>query len=194
MILSGARHWNLLARRAFGYRLANIGSVRAGSDSPTGEDVMTELFNCQDWRRADRFDPSVLLTIGVGISLRLRSQVSYDARIPRSLNRRTIMTRIALATAALLIAVSSAAAQKLDGQGNAGKDLTNCPPHRTRPPVRHRTARRPLRRAQFFRPLAAMSNPPRRLSSATARPLKRVPIVRRTPARPNRRAEARSIA
>lgn len=38
------------------------------------------------------------------------------------------MTRIALATAALLIAVSSAAAQKLDGQGNAGKDLTNCPP------------------------------------------------------------------
>lgn len=28
---------------------------------------MTELFNCQDWRKADRFDPSVLLTIGVGI-------------------------------------------------------------------------------------------------------------------------------
>ncbi len=37
------------------------------------------------------------------------------------------MNRISLITAALLISVSAAAAQKLDGPGNANKDLTNCP-------------------------------------------------------------------
>ncbi len=38
------------------------------------------------------------------------------------------MYRFSLTTAALMIAVSAASAQKLDGPGNANKDLTNCPP------------------------------------------------------------------
>ncbi len=38
------------------------------------------------------------------------------------------MHRIALTTAAVLLAMSAAGAQKLDGPGNGNKDLTNCPP------------------------------------------------------------------
>ena len=38
------------------------------------------------------------------------------------------MKRIVLTAAALLIAASTASAQKLDGPGNGNKDLTNCPP------------------------------------------------------------------
>ncbi len=38
------------------------------------------------------------------------------------------MKRIALAAAVIAFAASTALAQKLDGPGNANKDLTNCPP------------------------------------------------------------------
>ena len=38
------------------------------------------------------------------------------------------MNRIALTVAAMLIAVSAASAQKLEGRGDGSKDLTNCPP------------------------------------------------------------------
>lgn len=38
------------------------------------------------------------------------------------------MNGIALTAATLLIAVSAASAQKIDGRGDATKDLTNCPP------------------------------------------------------------------
>jgi hypothetical protein len=38
------------------------------------------------------------------------------------------MNRIVLTAAAMLIAASAASAQKLNGPGDASKDLTNCPP------------------------------------------------------------------
>jgi hypothetical protein len=38
------------------------------------------------------------------------------------------MIRIVLTAAAMMIAASTATAQKLDGPGNGNKDLTNCPP------------------------------------------------------------------
>jgi hypothetical protein len=37
------------------------------------------------------------------------------------------MNRIALTTAVIIFAASSAVAQKLEGPGNGNKDLTNCP-------------------------------------------------------------------
>lgn len=41
------------------------------------------------------------------------------------------MNRIVLTTAVIVFAASTALAQKLDGPGNANKDLTNCPPAST---------------------------------------------------------------
>ena len=48
---------------------------------------MHQQLDRYDWRRADRFEPSVLLTTAIGIFWQSRSQICCDARI------RVIVTR-----------------------------------------------------------------------------------------------------